>query len=95
MSQIFTQCLVCDQELKKKVAETCVNIHQEVAKATQQFWEELRRHYYITPSSYMELIRIYSRMLNEQKTEFMNNRYCIFLILRNCVQLQKIDDLLT
>ena len=62
------------QELKGKVAEVCVEMHQAVVKVTSQFWEEMRRRYYVTPSSYMELIRIYSRMLQEQKNEFMGNR---------------------
>ena len=56
------------------MAETCVNIHQDVARATGEFWSEMKRRYYVTPSSYMELIRVYSRMLDEQKTAFMNNR---------------------
>ena len=51
-----------------------MEMHQKVAKVTSQFWEEMRRRYYVTPSSYMELIRIYSKMLQEQKNEFVNNR---------------------
>ena len=52
-------------------------MHSMVAKTTGQFWEEMRRRYYVTPSSYMELIRIYSKMLNEQKTQFWDNRRVI------------------
>ena len=67
------------QELKSKVANSCVDIHYSIDVATNQFYEELRRRYYITPSSYMELIRIYSHMLKRKKDEFMNNRYdCLF-----------------
>ena len=65
------------QELKSKVANICVDIHSSVSDATKQFYEELRRHYYITPSSYMELIRIYSRMLTNKKDEFMNNKFVV------------------
>ena len=64
----------CFKVLKGMVAEVCVDMHDTVAKETTRFWKEVRRRYYITPSSYMELIRIYSRMLHEQKSEFMKNR---------------------
>lgn len=53
----------------------CVEVHNSVRQATKDFWEEMKRRYYVTPSSYMELIRIYSKMLKEKKTEFMNNRH--------------------
>ena len=62
------------QTLKDNVAEVCVDIHGSVGGATKRFWEEMRRHYYVTPSSYMGLIRIYSRMLKDKKTEVMGNR---------------------
>ena len=52
----------------------CVDVHHSVRQATKDFWEEMKRRYYVTPSSYMELIRIYSKMLKEKKTHFMDNR---------------------
>ena len=56
---------------------------QKVAKVTSQFWAEMRRRYYVTPSSYMELIRIYSKMLQEQKNEFMNNRNRLLIVCQS------------
>jgi len=51
-----------------------VDIHQSIGKATIKYWEEMRRHYYATPSSYMEFIRLYSKMLRENKRSFINNK---------------------
>ncbi|KAJ8308273.1 hypothetical protein KUTeg_013147 [Tegillarca granosa] len=62
------------QELKQTVGKVCVDIHKSIGKMAKKYWEEMRRHYYSTPSSYMELIRVYSKMLKDNKTEFMNNR---------------------
>ncbi|KAK3092231.1 hypothetical protein FSP39_000084 [Pinctada imbricata] len=62
------------EELKKKVGVMCVSIHKSIAKISIKFWEEMRRHYYSTPSSYMELIRLYAKMLKDNKKEFMNNK---------------------
>nr|KAI8735296.1 dynein heavy chain 6; axonemal-like [Biomphalaria glabrata] len=61
-------------ELKEKVAHICVGIHKTISEMSGRYWEEARRRYYSTPSSYMELIKLYSRMLKENKDEFMNNK---------------------
>lgn len=34
---------------------------------TVRFCEEMRRHYYTTPSNYLELIKLYKTMLEERK----------------------------
>lgn len=62
------------QELKERVAHICVAIHNSVAEIGVRYWQEVRRHYYATPSSYMELIRLYARMLRDNKREFISNR---------------------
>lgn len=30
---------------------------------TDRFFEEMKRHYYTTPSSYLELLKMYEKML--------------------------------
>ncbi|XP_071080158.1 dynein axonemal heavy chain 6-like [Haliotis cracherodii] len=60
--------------LQEQVAQTCVEIHKSIVDKAGQYWREMRRHYYSTPSSYMELIRLYAKMLRDNKREFMNNR---------------------
>jgi hypothetical protein len=44
-----------------------------VVHTTVRFYEEMRRHYYITPSSYLELIKLYKVML-EEKTDKINKK---------------------
>ncbi|OWF46435.1 Dynein heavy chain 6, axonemal [Mizuhopecten yessoensis] len=60
--------------LKRRVGKVCVEIHKSIGVMSTKYWEEMRRHYYSTPSSYMEFIRLYSKMLRENKTEFVNNK---------------------
>jgi dynein heavy chain len=72
MYYIDTICVL--QALKTTVAELCVKIHASIEEATQQFWAEMKRRYYITPSSYMELIRLYSRMLTKHRSDIMGSR---------------------
>ncbi|CAG5136729.1 unnamed protein product, partial [Candidula unifasciata] len=62
------------EKLTEHTAQICVEIHKSISYMSRRFWEESRRHYYSTPSSYMELIRLYSRMLADNKQEFTHNR---------------------
>jgi dynein heavy chain len=45
----------------------CVEIHTSVSDMAVRFYEELRRHYYTTPTSYLELITLYLSMLADKK----------------------------
>ena len=63
------------QDLKTNVGLMCVDMHDDVKKLCDQFYNEMKRYFYVTPSSYMELIRVYSTMMHKQKTEFVNNKY--------------------
>lgn len=62
------------------MAHICVAVHKSVAETGPRYWQEMRRHYYVTPSSYMEQIRLYARMLRDNKREFVSNRFadCYF-----------------
>lgn len=44
----------------------CVEIHMSVSDMAERFYNELKRRYYTTPTSYLELIRIYISMLQEK-----------------------------
>ena len=52
----------------------CVNIHQSVAAMSKQFLAELSRHNYVTPTSYLELLGTFSRLLKLKKSEISNAR---------------------
>jgi dynein heavy chain len=45
-----------------------------VTHATIRFYEEMRRHYYTTPSSYLELIKLYKTMLEKKKDKLDNKK---------------------
>jgi dynein heavy chain len=45
----------------------CVEIHTSVSNMAKRFYAELRRYYYTTPTSYLELINLYLKMLAEKK----------------------------
>ncbi|KAJ3183889.1 Dynein heavy chain 6, axonemal [Geranomyces variabilis] len=60
--------------MKDKIAEMCVEIHESVGQLAKKFWAELRRRYYTTPTSYLELINLYISMLQEKRKELGSSR---------------------
>lgn len=44
-----------------------VKIHNSVSEASDQFYEELRRKNYTTPTSYLDLVKTYKEMLSYQR----------------------------
>nr|XP_054751474.1 dynein axonemal heavy chain 6-like isoform X1 [Lytechinus pictus]XP_054751475.1 dynein axonemal heavy chain 6-like isoform X1 [Lytechinus pictus] len=61
-------------DLKEKVAEMCVEIHTSVSNMAERYYNELRRRYYTTPTSYLELINLYFSMLSEKRRQLVNAR---------------------
>ncbi|KAH9582136.1 Dynein heavy chain [Trypanosoma melophagium] len=53
--------------------ELCVMIHQSVEDISIRFLEETRRHTYVTPTSFLELLHTIKRLL-ESQTESANKR---------------------
>lgn len=52
----------------------CVVVHQSVATKSIQFLAELSRHNYVTPTSYLELLGIYGKLLGLKKNELKTAR---------------------
>ncbi len=54
-------------EYKETLATLSVQIHSDVYVASENFYNELRRRNYTTPTSYLELIKLYIAMLKVQQ----------------------------
>lgn len=55
------------KDLKEQLCNICVEIHFSVTKKSKDFELELRRKNYTTPTSYLELIKLYLDMLTLQQ----------------------------
>ena len=53
------------------------NFHTSTEVMKDRFFKELKRVYYVTPTSYLELINTFKGLLKEKRTEIMGlkNRY--------------------
>lgn len=41
---------------------------------TERFYDEMKRHYYTTPSSYLELLKLYLAMLDSKRQDILKTR---------------------
>ena len=53
--------------VQQKIAEMCMEIHTSVSDMAERLYNELKRRYYTTPTSYLELITLYLTMIKEKK----------------------------
>ncbi|MGH0158032.1 UNVERIFIED_CONTAM: hypothetical protein FKN15_035543 [Acipenser sinensis] len=63
-----------NEEMKDRFSEMCVEIHVSVTEMADQYFAELRRRYYTTPTSYLELINLYLSMLGEKRKQLVSAR---------------------
>jgi len=50
----------------KSLCQLSVEMHMSVKNASEKFYKELRRRNYTTPTSYLELLKLYAEMLKTQ-----------------------------
>ena len=54
-------------DYKETLSQLSVEIHNNVMESSNKFFDELKRKVYITPTSYLELIKLYISMLKVQQ----------------------------
>ena len=57
-----------DPKVKAGVVDVCVDMQVRVRALSMKFLAEMNRNYYVTPTSYLELINTFKRLLNNQCT---------------------------
>lgn len=69
------------QETREAVEDMCMVFHQSVVSLADQFYRDLKRPYYATPTSYLELIQTYKDLLGAKRKQVsdMKRRYEIGL----------------
>ncbi|KXZ48211.1 DHC-9 protein [Gonium pectorale] len=60
-----------EERVKAQLPGLCVMFHQSVQALTDRFLAEARRYYYVTPTSYLELLLSYKSLLARRQNEVM------------------------
>ena len=64
-------------QIKNSCVEMVKHFHESTIGASKQMYDTLKRHYYVTPTSYLELINAFKTLLEEKRKEIdgLRNRY--------------------
>ena len=58
-----------EEEIKEKCVEMVQYYHSSTSKWAKKFLNQLKRNYYVTPTSYIELITTFKKLLNDKRKE--------------------------
>ncbi|KAK2921231.1 hypothetical protein Q8A73_000716 [Channa argus] len=77
----FLEDVEMDSEVRLKVVEMCKIFQTSVREMSERYFSRLRRHNYVTPTSYLELILTFKTLLNAKRNEVNTamNRYIVGL----------------
>ncbi|XP_041823134.1 dynein heavy chain 3, axonemal [Melanotaenia boesemani] len=81
----FLEDVEMESDIRLEVVEMCKNFQTSVREMSQKYLSRLRRHNYVTPTSYLELILTFKTLLTKKRNEVNTARD------RYVVGLQKLD----
>lgn len=62
------------ESVMKQLPDLCVLFHESVNELSARFLAEQRRHYYVTPTSYLELLLSYKTLLAKRQEVVMTQK---------------------
>ncbi|XP_056255668.1 dynein axonemal heavy chain 3 [Seriola aureovittata] len=65
----FLEDVEMESEIRLEVVEMCKTFQTSVVEMSQRYFSRLRRHNYVTPTSYLELILTFKALLNVKRNE--------------------------
>ncbi|NWJ00116.1 DYH3 protein, partial [Crypturellus undulatus] len=73
----FLEDVELEDDIRKGVVSMCKYFQESVRKLSINYYSTLRRHNYVTPTSYLELILTFKTLLHSKRQEVdrMRNRY--------------------
>ncbi|XP_014014461.1 dynein axonemal heavy chain 3 [Salmo salar] len=77
----FLEDVELEDNVRLHVVEMCKTFQESVGGLSERYFSQLRRHNYVTPTSYLELILTYKVLLNSKRSEVdtQRNRYIVGL----------------
>lgn len=65
----FFKELEIEPKIKEGVVAVCVDMQERVKNATEEYFRVMRRYNYVTPTSYLELIKIFLKLFNVKRDD--------------------------
>ena len=74
VANFFLANVDVEDDVKRGVVDVCVDMQTRVRSLSQRYLKEMQRHYYVTPTSYLELINTFKGLLNKQRTDVFEQK---------------------
>ncbi|KAL7754340.1 hypothetical protein RI367_000321 [Sorochytrium milnesiophthora] len=65
----FLEDVELDQAVRQPVVDMCKTFHQDTIRLSEKYFSALRRYNYVTPTSYLELIKTFKALLEVKRKE--------------------------
>ena len=62
-----------EDKIKKGLVDICVDMQLRVTNLSTRFYQELRKYYYVTPTSYLELLATFKRLLTARNSQVISS----------------------
>ncbi|KAL3852322.1 hypothetical protein ACJMK2_015979 [Sinanodonta woodiana] len=81
VAHTFLDDVEMSNEIRENTVVICQHFHQSIRQLSEQYYETMRRVNYVTPTSYLELIKTFKNLLNRKRMEILTlkNRYIVGL----------------
>nr|XP_039250666.1 dynein heavy chain 3, axonemal-like [Styela clava] len=81
VANTFLDEVEMSNDIRQQTVIMCKKFHQSVRLLSEKFYESLRRRTYITPTSYLELIKTFKNLLQRNRLDLLafKNRYVVGL----------------
>ncbi|CAG9334937.1 unnamed protein product [Blepharisma stoltei] len=67
VAQKFLGAIEMESHIREQCVEMCQMFHRSTTEWSHKMLMQLRRHYYVTPTSYLEMITTFKTLLNERR----------------------------
>lgn len=73
----FLEEIELEKDVRFECVAMCKYFHESIRLASERYLQELDRHNYVTPTSYLELIMTFKKLIQKKRNEIemMKNRY--------------------
>jgi dynein heavy chain len=67
VAEYFLNPSKIDLDNREGIIKICVDMQERVSQLTQRYYQELKRFYYVTPTSYLVLIKTFQGLLGTKR----------------------------
>ena len=72
-TKLLSEFALPSDDIRRSLAEMCKEVHISAGEAGEKFHQQLRRRVYTTPKSFLDMLNLYMRTVDEKREEISNS----------------------